>query len=144
MNNQEFFNTVVTKLIEQGRPSINTYGSGCAYRGAEGTKCAIGILIPDEEYFFNPTEGTSVSSILCDRSWPTLNTLAETVDEKLMSAMQCAHDGIGIFKVANSPVWHNFGRYEKSSIQDDNWLSNFKERAKIVAEAWGLEYAHIS
>ena len=53
---QEMFNKVATHLLTQNcqsqRPS--TLGKHqdivCAYRGEEGRKCAIGVLIPDEVY----------------------------------------------------------------------------------------------
>lgn len=40
---------VEAKLIEQGRPSVNSAGA-CVYRAAYGAKCAAGWLIPDSQY----------------------------------------------------------------------------------------------
>ena len=53
MTKQEIFDTVVLHLRAQGKksPFHGSYGS-CVYRGVSGTKCAIGCLIPDED--FNP------------------------------------------------------------------------------------------
>lgn len=48
MNKQEIFDKVYSALINQGEPSVN--GGVCAYRGANGTKCAIGHMIPDDLY----------------------------------------------------------------------------------------------
>lgn len=48
MTKQEIFDKVATHLLTQNAKSMNA--SGCAYRGAEGRKCAIGCLIPDEDY----------------------------------------------------------------------------------------------
>ena len=46
---QDIFNTVYKGLREQGfKKSLN--GSACAYRGADGSKCAVGFLIADWEY----------------------------------------------------------------------------------------------
>jgi len=45
---QEAFDTVAKHLFEQGRASKR--GVYCAYRGEGGTKCAVGVLIPDELY----------------------------------------------------------------------------------------------
>jgi hypothetical protein len=49
MTEQEVFNTVAKHLLTQNKRSIGT-GCGCAYRGAAGTKCAAGCLIPDARY----------------------------------------------------------------------------------------------
>lgn len=52
MTEQEIFDKVVTHLLTQGRQSLvdeNLFG-GCAYRGHDGTKCAVGCLISDEAY----------------------------------------------------------------------------------------------
>lgn len=46
---QEAFDTMVNHLRKQGKPALKN-GDWCAYRGAEGTKCAVGVLIPDEAY----------------------------------------------------------------------------------------------
>lgn len=48
MTNQEMFDKVAAHLLAQGTPAMA--GGKCRYRGANGTKCAIGCLIPDERY----------------------------------------------------------------------------------------------
>ena len=51
MNQQEIFDKVATHLIAQGKQSLMFMGAeACAYRGADGTMCAAGCLIPDDEY----------------------------------------------------------------------------------------------
>lgn len=52
---QQIFDRVATHLLTQGRRSLrykpgSSLPDGCAYRGADGLKCAIGCLIPDEVY----------------------------------------------------------------------------------------------
>ena len=49
MTAQEIFDTVAVKLREQGGPSLSHRG-GCAYRGRDGRRCAVGWLISDDEY----------------------------------------------------------------------------------------------
>lgn len=49
MTDQETFNKVYTHLLTQGEKSL--IGTKCAYRGAEGRKCAVGCLIPDKLYY---------------------------------------------------------------------------------------------
>lgn len=51
----DIINLVETKLLEQGAKSVqdgteNFYIGACALRGANGMKCAIGWLIPDDVY----------------------------------------------------------------------------------------------
>ena len=42
---------VETKLLEQGARSVKLYDCrSCALRGADGMKCAIGWLVPDDVY----------------------------------------------------------------------------------------------
>jgi len=65
MTKQEIFDKVVAHLRQQGVKCASTEQGEelCAYRGADGTKCAIGALIPDELY--DPkVEGASVGALL--------------------------------------------------------------------------------
>lgn len=53
MTPQQAFDRVAKHLLEQGRKSMGTMPDGssaCAYRGEDGTACAVGCLIPDECY----------------------------------------------------------------------------------------------
>lgn len=56
MNKQQIFDTVVKHLAAQKTRSYGTYKShgvwstSCLYHGPNGTKCAVGCLIPDEKY----------------------------------------------------------------------------------------------
>ena len=45
---QDIFNTAANGLLKQGKKSGD--GFSCFYRGPNGLKCAIGMLIPDELY----------------------------------------------------------------------------------------------
>ena len=58
---QEIFEIVAKHLFSQGQRALNSLGS-CSYRG-HGLKCAVGVLIPDDEYreeFDNDPMDTSV------------------------------------------------------------------------------------
>lgn len=51
MEAQEIFDTVAKHLFKQGQRATDPDGGVmCSYRGANGTKCAVGVLIPDELY----------------------------------------------------------------------------------------------
>lgn len=45
---QNIFDEVITHLVRQGKRA--TAGEWCRYHAEDGLKCAIGVLIPDEEY----------------------------------------------------------------------------------------------
>ncbi len=59
LTRQEIFTKVKTHLLKQGKKSW-LFGA-CAYRGEDGTSCAVGCLIPDELYSPN-LEGEGVTS----------------------------------------------------------------------------------
>jgi len=50
MSKQEMFEKAVKGLREQKAFSMTQAGGYCVYRGPDGTKCAMGMLIPDELY----------------------------------------------------------------------------------------------
>lgn len=78
---QEIFDKVASHLLRQNAKSVVTAGAiGCSYRGIEGRKCAIGILIDDDEY--EPEmEGRSVGKLLdfpqCSWMWQHQGFLRE-------------------------------------------------------------------
>lgn len=49
MNAQQVFNKVADHLWTQGESSLDSTDM-CSYRGANGTSCAVGCLIPDDVY----------------------------------------------------------------------------------------------
>lgn len=51
MNTQEAFNKMTHHLLTQKAPStLRDYSTTCAYRGPRGLMCAVGCLIPDDQY----------------------------------------------------------------------------------------------
>jgi hypothetical protein len=63
VNRQHIFNEVAVALVAQGVRSVSEDNRQCRYRGAGGTKCAMGHLIPDELYSAD-FEGMLASSLL--------------------------------------------------------------------------------
>jgi len=47
---QSLFNTVVTHLLNQNQRSHASGSGACLYRGPHNLKCAVGILLTDDEY----------------------------------------------------------------------------------------------
>jgi hypothetical protein len=98
-------------MIAQGRPSRSEYDGDCLYRGPDGSKCAAGVLIPDELY--NPRfEGTAadqkdVGSIL--------SRLGH--DLSLVRDLQVVHDEAG----------------------SNHFIRDFRDAAAVTAQCYGLD-----
>lgn len=88
---QEIFDQVLTHLRVQGCQSIKsaapTIPAMCLYRGPNGTRCAIGVLIPDDLYRPN-SEGRSVDELIDSDGLPA----ALTPHRDLLSDLQWLHD----------------------------------------------------
>jgi hypothetical protein len=84
---QEWFNKAWTGLKSQGfKRSVNSSDT-CYYRGTEGRRCAIGWLMPDENYRpeFEGTAATPAIIAACGIE-PDVNNHA------WLTELQCAHD----------------------------------------------------
>lgn len=81
---QQTFDTVVSHLRKQKARSSTDVG--CAYRGAGGMKCAVGVLIPDNLYHPEMEQRLCVQ----DQVRPTLEHLEH--DILLCRDLQQAHD----------------------------------------------------
>ena len=95
MNRQEIYNTVAKHLLTQGVASRIERGPGtipaCMYRGPNGTKCAVGCLISDDEY--KPELEYHTLEMLW-RDFPQLSAF-QNVDENditFLANLQTIHD----------------------------------------------------
>lgn len=108
MEAQEIFDTVATHLLKQGRRAVNPdIPERCHYRGANGTACAVGVLIPDEVY--DPMmEGRTVVGLLSHPEFKIPRWMWN--NEQLLIELQNVHDvehnwkGSAIMKGALSKV----------------------------------------
>jgi len=99
MDAQMIFNTVATHLLTQGCQSLKPNGN-CAYRGENGTKCAVGVLISNRNYrkWMDGDRGVSANHLVAGLDGngdfhPTpkaVLTLAPHVD--LLGRLQSIHD----------------------------------------------------
>lgn len=122
---QAVFEKVVSHLFSQGAPSL--FNGSCAYRGAFGTMCAAGVLLPDSEVtvennkgvaWENLSEGRVCPNVYC----PTAITLSLTPHmTDLIVALQGAHD-------------HSLTLSE----------GVFRQRLSIIANTFNLDSAFIS
>lgn len=86
---QEIFDIVSKHLLTQNTQSVFGGGALCAYRGSQGRKCAIGVLISDEDY--KPEmEGMRVSAVLNEFS--AVADKLKDVSTFLLGELQRIHD----------------------------------------------------
>ena len=89
MNHQEAFDIAARHLLVQGKRSLTSDGA-CAYRGEGGLKCAIGALIPDDQY--DPKmENWEVGIILTESFCPPI-LKSQDLKEDFLQDMQGIHD----------------------------------------------------
>ena len=89
MTNAELVKYVYDALVKQGGPSLNKEDLSCAYRGANGRKCAAGWLINDGEY------SPSFEGATCDNEaiWRALEASGvKSRQLRLVRSLQAAHD----------------------------------------------------
>lgn len=101
MDIQNTFDTIVRHLFEQVYASVKAprSNSACAYRGINGARCAVGVIIADEDYRpeMDTAATTSVEHILARvahgdyGSVPSLHRLA-LMPLGFLNDMQTAHD----------------------------------------------------
>ena len=116
MTAQEIYDTVARALLAQGRPSICKYGR-CLYRGPDGLKCAIGHLIPDENY--DPKfEGLGIDNFFYD---DVHGFGFNKKDKNLLVDLQLAHD--------DTNHWQT----------NEEWRQIWKDRMLSVAKDFDLD-----
>lgn len=87
MTEQEVFDKVVAHLLQQ-QAYCESENSEPLYRGVNGTKCAIGCLIPDEQYSIDMEQKDVISIVNRYPSLPFVD-----VNLHLMLTLQRLHDG---------------------------------------------------
>jgi hypothetical protein len=97
MTPQEIYDTVAKHLFAQGKRSGDKRGDGsfqCKYRGPDDTKCAVGVLMPDEFYNLE-MEGTGICGLFdpdatAEGGFPLPAWMKQNLE--LLIALQDAHD----------------------------------------------------
>lgn len=95
LTRQIIYDRVKAHLLAQNKRSYDDtgrfQGNGCRYRGPNGTKCAIGGLIPD--HLYNPSfEGKSVYGLIS--LFGTINVFGDNLDTdaRFLHDIQGIHD----------------------------------------------------
>lgn len=89
MNDQEAFTVAAEHLLRQSERSVAEDSGACMYRGKEGLKCAVGILIPDE-FYREDMEGLAVNDLMV--KFPSIRQLFRDVNLDLLDELQGIHD----------------------------------------------------
>lgn len=118
LNKQEIFDKCLGHLRNQGKPAI--VNGGCAYRGPNDTRCAIGFLIADE-YYRKDLEEANVSSANVQESLRASGyDIDSPEDESFLNSLQCElHDDMYL---------------------SDNFLEDLEPAAKGFADTYNLDY----
>jgi hypothetical protein len=95
-DNQRAFDVAVRQLKKQGCRS--TLGVGCAYRGANGSMCAVGALIADEHYCPSFEGNDVISLVIGDKIRAAVSRSGYCVSPALLSDLQDAHDAFYPFE----------------------------------------------
>jgi len=112
---QEIFDTVVFHLLAQQAKAEDADGS-CLYRGADGKKCAIGCLIPDDRYN-DAMEGKGLTMVSILQALKANDILAVS-DYELV-------DGIGTYEDQSVP--HTSLTAEGRLLQNLQWIHDQEE-----------------
>lgn len=96
MKDQEIYDKVAEALLKQGCASVGE-DSTCLYRGPNGTRCAIGHLMPDESYDLE-FEGTIAAGLPMTKLIPGI----KKKNLPLLYELQSAHDN---WLVSNIEKW---------------------------------------
>lgn len=96
-DHQQIFEIVSKHLLTQNQRSTgalrNSPFEGCAYRGRNGLKCAVGCLIPDELY--NPNiEDITIDGLLENDDNTNLKELFYAVEYRFLTELQTIHDRV--------------------------------------------------
>lgn len=125
---QEVFDEVIEHLFKQGKQAIDALGT-CQYRAPDGSKCAVGALIPDDKYT------ASLEGALAD-DVKIIEILPEEYREHraLLRALQCFHDH----------SWTSLDQLDVPRLDVPYWYSSndgFMGRLHLFAEKHGLSTA---
>lgn len=119
LDKQGVLDKVVDYLSQENITKSQNNRGNCLYRRSDGSRCFIGVLIPDDLYT-PEMENRSVDDNIVFNVLTTVIDRTE-VDKYFLQALQCVHDYC-------------------SPALESNWLPLVKERLKVFAIKNNLEY----
>lgn len=108
---EEYKNILYKAIEDKLVPSLNENGM-CAYRGKNGTKCAVGLLIPDEEYD-KSIESNSIRDLIIQEKIKAANDQLE----QLLYDVQKTHDNLAVY-IGNTITEEEFYKEFKKKIDE--------------------------
>lgn len=126
-NLQEIFDIVAPNLIRQNKKSVNKHGN-CKLRGIDGTKCALGWLLPDPDYVEYMEQG-ALGYFLDEEEWDGTKEcpldILKSDRAKFLDNLRYIHDALRVDE------WHTnlcrlAGTYHLNTTCIDS-LINFTE-----------------
>lgn len=139
MSLQNELNQIVAFMRKQGKPAMGPPRDDgkapvCKYRAEDGSKCAVGCRISDEFLAKYGREGASFASF----QPRGLEELARKVE---------IEEGTLTFFYSRMQQAHDYAVFDQTDVDDpppeinnEEWLANFENRARKVAEEFKLEY----
>ena len=118
MDSQTALNEAAAGLMKQGRRSMNAAGD-CLYRGPNGLRCGIGLILPDELYD-DGLEGKPVVVII---SRPEISEYFRGVSTDVLIAIQNTHDLAGQVHVDGGDEWRRVIARQLRDVAEDYRLS---------------------
>ena len=90
LTEQGMFNKVWEHFVTNRAPlSMNVEEDLCMYRGPKGTRCAVGVCIPDDLYNYG-MEGQKIATVM--DKFPEIEELFEDIGFVFLTDLQHCHD----------------------------------------------------
>lgn len=140
MTEQEIFDKVLNHLRQQGCQARDS--TRCLYRGANGTKCAAGVLIDDEDYDAS-FEGQQIWSVLRSDT-VILNSLGQ-LNEPAMAKRQNVRRKLAkaldlIAEMQQIHDRYNEMRLVVVELGDEPFVDYVNRRFRALAKRFNLVY----
>lgn len=121
MQDQLIFDTVAKHLLTQKKRSEGE--KGCSYRGYDGTKCAVGCLIKDEDY--SPLfEGIGIAKVDPSDRMPNM---PYTLPEKLLA--HAIENAVGDITGTTATLLRDL-QYVHDTVAVEKWPHHLEQLAK--------------
>lgn len=130
---QEVFDRVAIHLLMQGKRSKDRNGTWCAYRGPDGTACAVGCLI-DDKHYQKRFEGVAINNpvlgpLMMQSVEVSLGMSLGDKEKHLLFALQIVHDN------EQTPAWgYHLSRVADSFNLEKDFLNFALAYTKKVTE----------
>ncbi len=136
MDAQQIFDAAVGHLLRQNEKAqiVGHWAKYCGYRGQNGTKCAVGALIPDELY-----DARFEEQGICDVIWGHSDYEAYPIYGETPAYNKHAHLGHVLGQVGIG-VEDQQLLSDLQEVHDELEVDEWPKGLRDVAEAYGLKW----